>query len=110
MRSGKYEEAFRLILESTPHDYVDVDPVIAAVRARLARVLRTPVGQDGFYNEIHPKLRPVETVVDGVLIRGACQGPKNSAESVASAPAAAAQSAAILKSDHRRPAGGDRLT
>ncbi len=31
---------------------------------------------DGFFNEIHPKLRPVETVVDGVLIAGACQVPR----------------------------------
>jgi heterodisulfide reductase subunit A len=63
----------------------------------LGRTLRIPVGQDGFYNEIHPKLRPTETVVDGVLICGSCQGPKNSGESVASALAASAQSAAILK-------------
>ena len=63
----------------------------------LARVLKLPLGRDRFYNEIHPKLRPVETVVDGVLICGACQGPKNSAESVTSALAAAAQGAAILK-------------
>ena len=51
----------------------------------------------GFYNEIHPKLRPVETVVDGVYICGACQGPKNSAEAVASGLAAVTQSASILK-------------
>ena len=54
-------------------------------------------GQDGFFNEIHPKLRPVETVVDGVFICGTCQSPKNSAESVASGLAAVTQSAAILK-------------
>jgi len=63
----------------------------------LTDVLKLPVGRDGFYNEIHPKLRPVETVVDGVFICGACQGPKNSAESVASALAAVTQSASILK-------------
>ena len=56
-----------------------------------------PLFPDGFYNEIHPKLRPVETVVDGVLIAGACQGPKTSAESVASGLAAVTQSAAVLK-------------
>jgi heterodisulfide reductase subunit A len=55
------------------------------------------VGREGFFNEIHPKLRPVETVVDGVFICGACQGPKNSAEAVASGLAAVAQSASILK-------------
>jgi heterodisulfide reductase subunit A len=32
----------------------------------LTRTLKLPVGKSGFFNEIHPKLRPVETVVDGV--------------------------------------------
>ena len=63
----------------------------------LVDVLKLPAGSDGFFNEIHPKLRPVETVVDGVLIAGACQGPRTSAESVASGLAAVTQSAAILK-------------
>ena len=63
----------------------------------LISALKLPVGRDGFLNEIHPKLRPVETVVDGVLIAGACQSPKTSAESVGSALAAAAQAAAVLK-------------
>jgi heterodisulfide reductase subunit A2 len=63
----------------------------------LMGALKLPVGSDGFFNEIHPKLRPVETVVDGVMIAGACQGPKSSSESVASALTAVTQSAAILK-------------
>ncbi len=63
----------------------------------LVTLLKLPVGRDRFFNEIHPKLRPVETMVDGVLICGACQGPKNSTETVASALAAATQSASILK-------------
>ena len=63
----------------------------------LVDVLKLPAGTDGFFNEIHPKLRPVETVVDGVLIAGACQGPKTSSESVASGLAAVTQSAAVLK-------------
>jgi heterodisulfide reductase subunit A len=63
----------------------------------LVTALKLPIGRDGFLNEIHPKLRPVETVVDGLLIAGACQAPKTSAESVASGLAAATQAAAILK-------------
>ena len=63
----------------------------------LIKALKLPVGKDGFFHEIHPKLRPVETVVDGVFICGSCQGPKNSAESVASGLAAVTQSAAMLK-------------
>lgn len=63
----------------------------------LIRTLRLPVGEDGFLHEIHPKLRPVETVVDGVYLAGACQSPKTSAESVTSALAAVTQAAGILK-------------
>jgi heterodisulfide reductase subunit A len=63
----------------------------------LVSVLKLPVGNDGFYNEIHPKLRPVETIVDGVTICGSCQSPKNSAEAVASGLAAVTQSGAMLK-------------
>jgi heterodisulfide reductase subunit A2 len=63
----------------------------------LVKTLKLPVGNDGFFNEIHPKLRPVETVVDGVFICGTCQSPKNSAESVTAGLAAVTQSAALLK-------------
>jgi heterodisulfide reductase subunit A len=63
----------------------------------LISVLKVPVGTDGFFNEIHPKLRPVETVMDGVFIVGASQGPKTLAESVASSLAGVSKSAALLK-------------
>jgi heterodisulfide reductase subunit A2 len=63
----------------------------------LTKTLKLPVGKSGFFNEIHPKLRPVETVVDGVYICGTCQQPMNSAEAVASGLAAVTQSASILK-------------
>jgi heterodisulfide reductase subunit A2 len=63
----------------------------------LVHTLKLPVGRDGFFNEIHPKLRPVETVVDGVTIAGACQAPKTVAESVASGLAAVTHAAAVLK-------------
>ena len=73
-----------------------VTGMIPRENVALTSVLKLPVGEDGFFSEIHPKLRPVETVVDGVMIAGACQGPKTSAESVASGLAAVAQSGAIL--------------
>jgi heterodisulfide reductase subunit A len=74
-----------------------VTGMVPRANRALVDVLKLPAGSDGFFNEIHPKLRPVETVVDGVLIAGACQGPKTSAESVASGLAAVTQSAAVLK-------------
>ena len=64
---------------------------------QLISTLKLPIGRDGFFNEIHPKLRPVETVVDGVLYRGRVPGTATSAESVASGLAAVTQSAVMLK-------------
>ncbi|MBN2162707.1 MAG: CoB--CoM heterodisulfide reductase iron-sulfur subunit A family protein [Pontiellaceae bacterium] len=63
----------------------------------LNDILKIPESKDGFYNEIHIKLRPVETVIDGVFIAGASQGPKTLAESVASSLAAVAKTGGLLK-------------
>jgi heterodisulfide reductase subunit A len=62
----------------------------------LVHIFKLPNGKDGFFNEIHPKLRPVETVVSGVFIAGASQSPKTIAEGVASSLAAVSKSAALL--------------
>ena len=74
-----------------------VTGMVPRANQELVDILKLPLGSDGFFNEIHPKLRPVETMVDGVYIAGGCQGPRNSSESVASGLAAVTQSAVILK-------------
>jgi heterodisulfide reductase subunit A2 len=73
-----------------------VTGMVPRENAQLLNVLKLPVGKDGFFNEVHPKLRPVETMIDGVFIAGAAQGPKTIAESVASAMAAVAKTGALL--------------
>jgi heterodisulfide reductase subunit A len=79
---------------------VDLVVLVTGMTARpndeLTRVLKLPLGADRFYNEIHPKLRPVETVIDGVYIAGSCQAPKNAGESVVSSLSAVAKAAALL--------------
>ncbi|HNW52482.1 MAG TPA: FAD-dependent oxidoreductase [Prolixibacteraceae bacterium] len=62
----------------------------------LVKQLKIPVGRDHFFNEIHMKLRPVETVIDGVLIAGTCQSPKNILETMNSSMAAAAKINSVL--------------
>jgi heterodisulfide reductase subunit A len=64
----------------------------------ISEKFKIPIGTDKFFNEIHPKLKPVETVIKGVLIGGSCQGPKNITESVQSSLSAAAKINALLKS------------
>jgi heterodisulfide reductase subunit A2 len=73
-----------------------VTGMVPRANEKLIDVLKLPVGKDGFFNEIHPKLKPVETVIDGLFIAGTAQGPKTLAESVASSMAASSKVAALL--------------
>ena len=73
-----------------------VTGMVPRQKRNIANILKVPIGRDKFYNEIHPKLRPVETVIDGVHIAGACQSPKNITESVKSALSAAAKANSLI--------------
>jgi heterodisulfide reductase subunit A len=66
----------------------------------IAAKFKIPVGNDRFFNEIHPKLNPVETVISGVLLGGSCQGPKNISESVQSSLSAVAKINSLIKDGH----------
>jgi len=57
--------------------------------ADLSTLLKLPRSSDGFFLELHPKLRPVDTAVDGVFLAGCCQAPKDIPDTVAQAKAAA---------------------
>ena len=88
------------LLENQPVELV-VDMVVLVTgmvpRANegLNGILPLPIGGDGFYREIHPKLRPVETNIGGLLIAGAAQGPKDIRETLSSASAASAKAASF---------------
>ncbi|MBN1885107.1 MAG: CoB--CoM heterodisulfide reductase iron-sulfur subunit A family protein [Candidatus Krumholzibacteriota bacterium] len=64
---------------------------------RIGAILKAPAGRDGFFNEVHPKLKPVETVIDGVFLSGAAQGPKNIVEAVTAARSAAVKAHALVR-------------
>jgi len=51
---------------------------------------------DGFLQEVHPKLRPVEMATKGILLAGSCQGPKDISESCDQASAAATKAMSTL--------------
>jgi heterodisulfide reductase subunit A len=59
----------------------------------LRQTLGISRSSDGFYMEAHPKLRPVDTLTDGVYIAGVAQGPKDIPDSVAQGSAAASRAA-----------------
>lgn len=62
----------------------------------LVEMLKISRGNDRFLLEVHPKLRPVETAVNGVVLAGTAQGPMNIQESLSAASAAAAKVATLL--------------
>jgi heterodisulfide reductase subunit A len=68
----------------------------AADTAKFHDMLKTSVGLDGFFLERHPELGPVETAVEGVLLAGTVQGPKDIVDTVAQASAAAAKASVFL--------------
>lgn len=81
---------------------IPVDLVVLAVGMMprdvddLVKMLKISRGTDRFLLEVHPKLRPVETSVPGVILAGTAQGPMNIQESCAAAEAAAAKVAVLL--------------
>ncbi len=62
----------------------------------LVEMMKLPVGEDGFLQEVHPKLRPVELSVAGILLAGTCQAPLDVGEACAAASAAAVKAATVL--------------
>ncbi|MFZ5570911.1 MAG: FAD-dependent oxidoreductase [Thermodesulfobacteriota bacterium] len=51
---------------------------------------------DGWFTELHAKLAPVATPVNGIFLAGCCQGPKDIPDTVAQAMAAAGEAGALL--------------
>jgi len=70
--------------------------VVPCPDGSLARTLRAPTDAYGFYQEVHPKLRPVETLAAGVFLAGSAQGPKDIPDTVAQASAAASKALELL--------------
>jgi len=81
---------------------IPVDLVMLAVGMQpsqiddLVNMLKISRGHDRFLLEAHPKLRPVETAVNGIILAGTAQGPMNIQESLSAASAAAAKVVTLL--------------
>jgi heterodisulfide reductase subunit A2 len=64
--------------------------------ADLGKLYKIPVDGDGFFQEAHAKLRPVDFSTDGMFVAGMAHYPKPMEESVAQALAASARAATLL--------------
>ena len=107
------ESEGRKILRVTVTDQVlrqkialDADAVIlaaavipAATNPEMSRLFKVSLNPDGFLQEAHVKLRPVDFAADGIFLCGTAHYPKHITESIAQAYGAAGRAANILTKD-----------
>jgi len=71
----------------------------AATNTEISRLFKVPLNLDGFFQEAHVKLRPVDFAADGVFLCGIAHYPKHISETISQAYAAAGRAAEILAAD-----------
>ena len=86
---------------------ITADMVILATAVRpsedapgLGKLYKVAVDGQGFFQEAHAKLRPVDFSTDGMFVAGLAHYPKPVEESVAQALASAARAATLLSRSH----------
>jgi heterodisulfide reductase subunit A len=88
----------KLALEA---DYVALAAaVVPSVGAEeTARLYKVPLSPDGFFQEAHVKLRPVDFAAEGVFLCGTAQYPKHLTETISQAYGAAGRALTLLSRD-----------
>jgi len=86
--SGKLEIDTDLLVLSTG--------IVPGDNQALAEILDLELTDDGFFREVDTKFRPVDTVIDGILVCGRANAPRNLDEEVVAAQAAAQRAVNIL--------------
>jgi heterodisulfide reductase subunit A len=110
--AGESEEG-RPVLKVTLPDYVlgsklEIDADIIALAAavvpspgskEVSQLFKVTLGPDGFFQEAHVKLRPVEFAADGVFLCGIAHYPKLISEAISQAYGAAGRVLTLLSHD-----------
>ena len=71
-----------------PHDNTD-----------LAKIYKVALNAEGFFSEVHAKIKPLDCATEGIFLAGLCHFPKPIEESIAEAHAAASRASTILSKD-----------
>lgn len=82
--------------------------IVANDNAELARLLGVPLDSDGFFQEQHPKMRPLNFMKPGLYLCGLAHGPHFISETIEQAQGAAMRAAAYL-SERQRTAKTTRV-
>ncbi len=70
--------------------------VPASASQALAKLFKVPLSPDGFFQEAHVKLRPVDFAADGVFLAGSAHYPKHVTETISQAYGAAGRAINVL--------------
>jgi heterodisulfide reductase subunit A len=65
----------------------------------ISRLFKAPLSPDGFFQEAHVKLRPVDFAAEGVYMCGIAHYPKNISEAISQAYGAAGRAVTLLSKD-----------
>jgi heterodisulfide reductase subunit A len=112
VQAGESDEGRPVLKVITP-DYilgmkVEIDADIVALAAavippagieEVSQLFKVPLGQDGFFQEAHVKLRPVDFAADGVYLCGTAHYPKFISETINQAYGAAGRVLTLLSND-----------
>jgi heterodisulfide reductase subunit A len=71
----------------------------SATSNEMAKLFKVSSNPDGFFQEAHVKLRPVDFAADGVFLCGTAHYPKHITETISQAYGAAGRAATILTKD-----------
>jgi len=107
------EEDGRPVLQVTVTDFIlgnklalNADLLALAAAAipsstgdEIAKLFKVAFNVDGFFQEAHVKLRPVDLAADGVFLCGTAHYPKHISETISQAYGAAGRAATILTKD-----------
>ena len=71
----------------------------SASSSEISKLFKVPLNPDGFFQEAHVKLRPVDFAAEGVFLCGTAHYPKHISETISQAYGAAGRAATILTKD-----------
>ena len=83
-------------LRLTPDYLVLAAAIIPNAAQDLVELFKASVNAEGFFTEAHPKLRPVDSMVDGLYLAGLCHHPKPLDEAISQAKAAVSRAGLVL--------------
>ena len=73
--------------------------VPSSTSQELSKLFKVPLNPDGFFQEAHVKLRPVDFAADGVFLCGTAHYPKHISETISQAYGAAGRAISLLSKD-----------